>query len=397
MRMSKTSSSVLISLITIFLALLTTKPVNADSFFNFEGSGFGHGVGMSQIGAKAMALDGKTADEILKYYYTGVNVEPLADWFDVRVNIGSKLTTASIKLVSDVGSILVNGIEIRDKQSLATFRYTPVGITTTVTRNRAIIASLPAQSELIIEWTGTRFLDGPTAIVSFNNGKWSRYQFGRINLVVVGKSFEVTNTVRLKDEYLYGLSEVPSSWPIEVLKAQVIAARTYAISKAGIYRRSCDCDLIGSTKDQLFVGLSKITEPRFGQFWKAAVDATSVDEKTGYAITYKGEPINAYYSSSSGGQTESAFDAFGTAYDYLRPVADPVSLDPKANPRFYSWQRSINTLVVAKAFGLLDVSKLEIIGKRIYATSLNGTQISLRLETFRSRTGLPSSAFRVLP
>jgi SpoIID/LytB domain protein len=395
--MSRAFSRLLISLLTSLVTLHANISATADSFINFEGNGFGHGVGMSQIGAKAMALEGKTADEILKYYYTGVNVEPLADWFDVRVNIGTKLTFASIKLASDVGSILINGNLISDKQSLVTFRYTSSGITTTITKNRTTIASIPAQSEVIIEWTGTRFLEGPTAVVSFNNGKWSRYQYGRINLVVVGKSFEVTNTVRLKDEYLYGLSEVPSSWPTEVLKAQVIAARTYAISKAGIYRRSCDCDLIGSTKDQMFVGLSKITEPRFGQFWKAAVDATNVDERSGYAITYKGEPINAYYSSSSGGQTESALDAFGTAFDYLQPVADPVSLDPIANPRFASWQRSINSLIVAKAFGLLDVSKLEIIGKRIYATSLNGTRLSLRLETFRSRTGLPSSTFKVLP
>lgn len=378
------------------LLLVVATPVRAETAFNFEGNGFGHGVGLSQIGAKAMAIEGRSAEEILKYYYTGVTVEPLADWFDVRVNIGSKLTAASLKLVSDTGAIWINGLQINDKQSVVTFRYSATGITTTVTRNKAIVATLPAQSELIIEWTGTRFIEGPTAIVSFSNGKWSRYQFGRINLVVVGKSFEATNTVRLKDEYLYGLSEVPSSWPAESLKAQVIAARTYAISKAGNYRRSCDCDLIGNTKDQMFVGLSKITEPKFGLLWKAAVDATSIDESTGLAITYKGEPISAFYSSSSGGMTESSLDAFGTAFDYLVPVADPVSLDPKANPKYAAWQRSIDGLVVARAFGLLDVSKLEIVGKRIFATSLNGTQVSLRLETFRSRTGLPSSTFRVI-
>ena len=66
-----------------------------------------------------------------------------------------------------------------------------------------------------------------------------------MNLLVVGKFIEATNTLRLKDEYLYGISEVSSTWPAEMLKAQVIAARSYAISKAGIYRPSCDCDLYG--------------------------------------------------------------------------------------------------------------------------------------------------------
>jgi len=394
MRMYK-ALFVVATLFSFFIA----PPAKAETTFTFEGNGFGHGVGLSQIGAKAMALEGKSAEEILKYYYTGVEVEPFPDWFDVRVNIGTKLTAASIRLVSDVGFISINGVEIRDKQSTANFRYTAEGITTTITRTisgiRSVIARIPAGDSLTIDWTGTRFLPGPTAIVAFNSGKSARYQFGRINLVMVGKGFEATNTVRLKDEYLYGISEVSSSWPTESLKAQAIAARTYALSRVGNYRLSCDCDLFGNTKDQLFVGLSKISEPRFGALWKAAVDATSFDELSGFAITYQGRPINAYYSSSSGGQTESSLDAFGTAFDYLVPVADPVSLDPKANPNYWSWQRTITASQVTKAFGLLDIAKLEIIGKRIYATSLNGTQVSLRLETFRSRTGLPSNTYRI--
>ena len=342
MRMYK-ALFVVATLITFFLA----PPAKAETTFTFEGNGFGHGVGLSQIGAKAMALEGKSAEEILKYYYTGVEVEPFPDWFDVRVNIGTKLNAASIRVVSDVGYISINGFELRDKQSTANFRYSAEGISTTITRTnsgiRSVIARIPAQDFVTIDWSGTRFLPGPTAIVAFTAGKSARYQFGRINLVMVGKGFEVTNTVRLKDEYLYGISEVSSSWPTESLKAQAIAARTYALSRVGNYRLSCDCDLFGNTKDQLFVGLSKISEPRFGALWKAAVDATSFDELSGFAITYQGRPINAYYSSSSGGQTESSLDAFGTAFDYLVPVADPVSLDPKANPNYWSWRRTITT------------------------------------------------------
>ena len=361
MRMYK-ALFVVATLITFFL----TPPAKAETTYTFEGNGFGHGVGLSQIGAKAMALEGKSAEEILKYYYTGVEVEPFPDWFDVRVNIGTKLNAASIRLVSDVGYISINGFELRDKQSTANFWYSAEGITTTITRTnsgiRSVIARIPAQDFVTIDWSGTRFLPGPTAIVAFTAGKSARYQFGRINLVMVGKGIEVTNTVRLKDEYLYGISEVSSSWPTESLKAQAIAARTYALSRVGNYRLSCDCDLFGNTKDQLFVGLSKISEPRFGSL----------------------------------GQTGSSLDAFGTAFDYLVPVADPVSLDPKANPNYWSWRRTITTAQVTKAFGLLDVAKLEIIGKRIYATSLNGTQVSLRLETFRSRTGLPSNTYRIV-
>ena len=371
-------------------------PTNAVETFKFSGSGFGHGVGLSQIGAKAMANDGKSAEEILKYYFTGVTIEPVADWYDVRVNIGHQLKSAKIQLASNTGYLLINDFKISDQKTIATFNYTNSGISTSIKKGKKLIATLPPTTQIQINWSGTRFLEGDTSVISFSNGKATRYQFGQINLTIVGKSFEVTNNVRIKDEYLYGISEVSSSWPMQSLRAQAIAARTYAISKAGIYRPSCDCDLYGTIKDQLFVGITKISEPKFGHFWKAAVDSTSVDEENGEAITYLGNPINAYYSSSSGGQTESSLDAFGTAFDYLVSVQDPASLDPKLNPRFANWEREVSHLAVAKAFGLTDVEKLEINGKRIEATSKNGAKTSLRLETFRSRTALPGSTFKIL-
>lgn len=384
------------SFFALFLILIfTTSNSFAAENFTFAGSGFGHGVGLSQIGAKAMANSGQSAEEILKYYYTGVVVEPVADWYDVRVNIGHQLNSASIKLVSNIGVLQINDYLIADNQTSANFKVSPVGILTIIKKGKNVIATLPATNAINIRWSGTRFLDGPSAVISVYSGKSQKYQYGEINLLKVGKFFEVTNTVRLKDEYLYGISEVSSSWPTESLRAQAIAARTYAMAKAGIYRPSCDCDLYGTIQDQLFVGISKISEAKYGTLWKAAVDSTSVDEENGLAITYMGNPISSYYSSSTGGTTESAYNAFGTAVDYLVPVADPASIDPKLNPRYFSWIRTVSGGVVAKAFGLIDVQKLEIKDKRIEATSLNGRKVSLRLETFRSRAGLPSPFFEV--
>ena len=381
------------SLVALVLTFSLITPAHAVESFTFFGNGLGHGVGLSQIGGKAMALEGKSAEDILKYYYTGVTVEPVSDWYDVRVNIGHLLTSASIQMVSKTGQIRINDYVISDNQTVATFRYSSAGITTVIRKSKTTIATLPATKSISILWSGTRFLEGEAAIVAFNPGKSQRYQYGKMDLQIVGKFFEATNTVRLKDEYLYGISEVSSAWPTEMLRAQAIAARTYAISKAGIYRPSCDCDLYGTIQDQLFVGTAKLTEPRYGSLWKAAVDSTSVDEENGLTITYLGNPISAFYSSSSGGTTESALNAFGTDFEYLQPVSDPVSLDPVRNPNYASWKRTVSEAVVAKAFKLLDVQKLQILDKRIEATSLNGTKVSLRLETFRSRTGLPSPFF----
>ena len=380
--------------LSLFFAIAVINPAaNADTQFTFVGSGLGHGVGLSQIGAKAMALDGKSAEEILKYYYTGVEIQPLYDWYDIKVNIGHQLTSANLQLTSSNGYLTINGYQIADRTTIATFKYSNNGVTTFIRKNKVLIATLPAADSVEINWSGTRFLPGDEAIVAFNPGKSVRYKFGQINLLVVGKSFEATNSVRLKDEYLYGISEVSSNWPIEALRAQVIAARTYALSKAGYYRPSCDCELYGTTQDQLFIGIGKLTEPKFGDNWKVAVDQTNIDGDTGLTITYEGHPINAYYSSSTNGMTESALNAFGTDQPYLQPVADPASMDSKLNPRYTNWSRSISASVVAKAFNLSDVVKLEIIGKRIFATSSAGKRVSLRLETFRSRAVLPSPFF----
>ena len=383
------------SALTFLLSLIFISPASAVESFTFTGNGYGHGVGMSQIGGKAMALEGKSAEEIIKYYYTGVVVEPVADWFDVRVNIGHQLTSASISLASNVGFIDINGYQISDKSMVANFKMTSTGIVTTISKSKVVISTLPATKEILIQWSGTRNLAGATAVVAFNSGKTQRYQFGLMNLQVVGKYFEATNSLRLKDEYLYGISEVSSAWPTEMLKAQVIAARSYAVAKAGIYRPSCDCDLYGTVQDQLFVGLGKLSEAKYGALWKAAVDATNFDEENGLTATYMGNPISAYYSSSTGGMTESAFNAFGTDVEYLQPVADPVSLDPKRNPNYAVWKRTVSAAIVAKAFGLLDVQKLVVRDKRIEGTSFTGAKASLRLETFRSRAGLPSSFFTV--
>ena len=303
------------SVIALCLTLLFSNSANAADSFTFTGNGYGHGVGLSQIGGKAMALEGKSAEEILKYYYTGVTVEPVSDWYEVRINIGHELTNANLQLVSNSGYLKINDYQIREKGVIAYFKYSSAGIITIIRKQKSTLATLPATNSISIHWSGTRTLEGPPAVVAFNPGKSLRYQYGEMNLLVVGKYFEATNTLRLKDEYLYGVSEVSSAWPFEMLRAQAIAARSYAMSKAGIYRPSCDCELYGTIKDQLFVGATKINEAKYGAIWKSAVDSTSIDEMHGLAITYLGSPINAYYTSSTGGVTESSLNAFGTAFD----------------------------------------------------------------------------------
>ena len=99
------------ALIALLLSATFISPANANTppaAFSFTGSGLGHGVGLSQIGAKAMANDGKSAEQILSYYYTGVKIEPVTDDYDLKINIGHLLSSANLQLVSKVGFLKIN-------------------------------------------------------------------------------------------------------------------------------------------------------------------------------------------------------------------------------------------------------------------------------------------------
>jgi len=379
--------------------------------FQVQGAGYGHGVGMSQIGARAKAIAGETATAIISYYYKDVAIEPLDDTKILRVNIGHLLTSAKMATATQDATMQIFSGDIGDAQDVvplatvpvkSSLNFTILGSTvlpSVVTGKKTV--SIPRNRIFTVRWSGTRYLPGVDGVISLshtNTTKKYRYgqmQFRAVKAATLGYRIEVTNSVRLSDEYLWGISEVPSSWPEAALQAQAIASRTYAMSKAGIYRSSCDCDLYGEISDQSFLGYAKETEKGWGQFWKAAVTNTA-----GLTITQAGKPITAYFGSSTGGLTETAVNAWGTEKAFTQTVADVSSLDPALNPRFYKWDRTITQASVAAAFLLPDVVSLEIVTKNatgtvgtIRATSSAGIQNSLRGETFRSLTKIPSAYF----
>lgn len=379
--------------------------------FQVKGAGYGHGVGMSQIGARAKAIAGETATAILSYYYKDIAIEPLDDTKVLRVNIGHLLTSAKMASATQDAIMQIFSGDIGDAQDVAPLAVVPVKsslnfsilgstvLPSVVTGKKTV--SIPRNRSFTVRWTGTRYLPGVDGVISLTHTtstkkyRYGQMQFRAVKAATLGYRIEVTNSVRLADEYLWGVSEVPSSWPEAALQAQAIASRTYAMSKAGIYRSSCDCDLYGEISDQSFLGYAKEIEKGWGQFWKAAVTNTA-----GLTITQAGKPITAYFGSSTGGLTETAVNAWGTEKSFTQSVADISSLDPLLNPRFYQWDRTIMQSSVAAAFVLPDVVTLEIVMKNatgtvatIKATSSAGIQKSLRGETFRSRTKIPSAYF----
>jgi SpoIID/LytB domain protein len=263
-------------------------------------------------------------------------------------------------------------------------------------------------SKFILRWSGTRYLAGaPSSIFLGIEKSFTQYRYGQLNFTAVrsGKisNIEITNSLNLHDEYLYGIGEMPTSWPAAALQAQVIASRTYALSKAGKIRAICDCDLYATSLDQAFIGYAKEAEPRYGTLWRSAVDSTTVDSATARAIFYNGKPISAFFFSSSNGFTEAAANVFGTALPYLNSVPDPWSASAVLNKRYVDWTRSITQKVIAAAFLLPDVQRLRIISEsptgtvtKIQGISSTGKKVTIKGETFRSRCKLPSAWFELL-
>jgi SpoIID/LytB domain protein len=187
----------------------------------------------------------------------------------------------------------------------------------------------------------------------------------------------VVNTLRLSDEYLWGLGEVPSSWTDAAMQAQAIAARSYAVRKIST-RKGCYCQIYATTLDQAFVGYSKEIATS-GNRWLAAVNATIVDPNTpstndptkasttAYVVRYNGSVISTYYSSSTGGKSQPTSEVWGSAFPYLVSVDDHWSQDPRVNNSNSAWTDTIDqaTLVSklrAQGLDIPDVWSMTVTG-----------------------------------
>jgi stage II sporulation protein D len=398
MRMFKNFLAVLIT--SLAVSMFPAQAVTIPTVFEFSGSGYGHGVGMSQIGARSRALSGESATAILNYYFKDVVVAPYVDTHTIRVNIATRVK--SISFTTHTPNSRLEVFESETSQStlvapIATFVTKKPALFTLVNQSIGLNGVQRGKS-LTVRWVGEN------SLITMNQGKAAtKYKYGYITLKVVKGAIEVTNTLALRDEYLWGISEVPSSWPAAMLEAQAIASRSYALSKLGIIRPVCDCQVYSHISDQNFVGFSKESEPRYGHFWKDAVNRTLVDTSTSLVVLSNGKPAQTYYFSSSGGATQTTLDAWGAATSYTQSVPDSASVDVKLNPRFASWKASATQELVAKAFLLPDVVRLEILSRNeagavtfIAATSSAGVIKKIRGDTFRSRVKIPSPWFSLV-
>jgi len=162
-----------------------------------------------------------------------------------------------------------------------------------------------------------RFVATDGALLEVSGVPNARRFLGTVELLPRGDGIDVVNELGF-DTYLYGLAEVPQSWPEAVLDAQVIAARSYAWRsiQRGTFR---DYDICATVACQVFRG-AEILLGSNGDRWRDAVDRTS-----GQVLVDGGEPILARYFSTSGGRTYANDEVFPSSgsFPYLRAIADP--------------------------------------------------------------------------
>ncbi|HET7648362.1 MAG TPA: SpoIID/LytB domain-containing protein [Gaiellaceae bacterium] len=269
-------------------------PNGSGALFLFSGHGWGHGVGMSQYGAYGFAQHGFTYDQILAHYYPGTRLAkaPLAT---IRVLLQDRRTKLTISSTS--GMTVTDGTGATHTLAAGKVTFGPKLL---LAVDGGAAAALPAPLS---------FAPAAAAGTVLTLGRAYR---GRILVDVVDGRLRAIDVLPLQ-QYLYGVvpAEMPSGWSAEALKAQAVASRSYALATRAV---AAPFDVYGDTRSQAYLGVTHETPAS-----NAAVDATA-----GQVLMYGKKIATTYFSSTSGGQTESAADAWGgVGPPYLVSVDDP--------------------------------------------------------------------------
>lgn len=154
---------------------------------------------------------------------------------------------------------------------------------------------------------------------------------GTMEINAASESMTVINKILL-DQYLYSVvaGEMPDSWPAEALKAQAVAARTFALYSLHKHEDE-GFDLCATTHCQVYTGKKA----------EKANTIKAVDDTTGLVMLYNNKPIYAPFHTTSGGYTENSEDVWGTYLPYLRSVLDDDAQAPN-----HHWQVDVTPLEI---------------------------------------------------
>jgi SpoIID/LytB domain protein len=340
-------------------------PTGAATFV-ITGHGWGHGVGLSQYGAYGYAQKGVGYAKIVAHYFPGTTLgaAPLSR---VRVLLASG--AASLKITS------ADDFRVRDA----------TGATHDVAAGSYTLG--PALKLKVGGQATARALAGP---LLFQPGAsplaLKRPYRGSIQVDVTGGKLRAVNIVGL-ESYLYGVvpSEMPYTWHSEALKAQAVAARSYALATR---KTGGAFDLYPDTRSQVYLGIDHERPST-----NAAVDATA-----GKVVLYEGQVAKTYFFSTSGGRTASAADIWGTPVPYLVSVSDPYdSISPYHDWGPFTFTGATLGKMMKMPGRVVDLQPQLNSSGRIKSLNVVGTKSTVAVAggDLRRRLGLRSTWFSV--
>ncbi len=200
----------------------------------------------------------------------------------------------------------------------------------------------------------------------------SAFYRNKIDLIPKGNKLLIVNELDL-ESYLVGIvnSEISSKYPREAIKAQIVAARSYAMACAADRRkRNLPYDLDTSEMDQVYKG-AQVEDP---------MSHFAVLETKGEVLKWKGNILKAYYSASSGGMTERPEDVWGSSTQYERGAYDSSITPLEARDEDFSWRISFGPAIGFRIPGLGMLRDLQVVeksdGERVRKLLLIGDQTS---------------------
>ncbi|MDQ6522096.1 SpoIID/LytB domain-containing protein [Nocardioides sp. LHD-245] len=365
------------------LPTAAAAPAAGPETVTLAGSGWGHGKGLSQWGARGAAAQGSSATQILDFYYPGTQAGQAGG--SVRVLITGD--TSSNVLVQHraklkVRSLATGKVWTLGKRGAKRWKLTAHGGDTklSVKTNRwRKVRIIPGQAE---------FKAQGGAIRLYVPGGSADYR-GRIRSVVPasGQGRDTVNVVGV-EKYLRGVvpSEMPATWHPQAVQAQAVAARTYAIFERDSNDRG-PFDVYDTIQSQVYRGVAA-EQPGSD----AAIKATARQVRT-----YGGAPAFTQFSSSNGGWTAPG----NLPYQVAKP--DPYEAG-SGNPN-NSWSVPLTDDAIEAQFpGIGDFERFELVtnpdpnaGGRVSEVRIVGASTSTTLtgDQFRLRFGLKSTLFRL--
>jgi stage II sporulation protein D len=341
-----------------------------------RGRGYGHSVGMSQYGAQGAARLGCSATQILGTYYPGTSIVAKTLAPRVRVTLMSGGTRAYVTAQSASVPWRASGGKAATQPVGSTWTVVLSG-TAAYLRDAANhnVFSVSAGQTLRAVQNGrivrVRSYDGST-LATDRTVRWDETQFLSSSSGLAATQYIVTGTSGdAVQKYLWGLAEVPSSWPTAALQTQADAARTYLVRR---FSTTLNAYVVwATTRDQNYLGyVQESQDAAAGGRWRSAVDATIGR----VVVDGAGRVIDAMYTSSHGGRSEDIRYAFGgtTAVSYLVSM-DDSRWDLASDNPYRSWSAGFTAATLAAKFGVDVVTRIAV-GAPGTTARLSGVQVT---------------------